>query len=500
MFSLLADKLDDAFRKVRGMGSISESNIADALRDIRLALLEADVEYGVAKDFIAAVKEKAMGQEVLRSVKPGEQIVKIFRDEMASLLGGDAFPLILTPPAKIMVVGLNGAGKTTSAAKLALKLKQEGKSPLLVACDLIRPAAIDQLATLAKQIDVPVFTPDAGEKDVLAVARRAFEWADNVAPDDENRVIIFDTAGRQEVDEALIDELKALHAYVAPGETLLVADAATGQQAVKVAQAFDHAVSLTGIILTKLDGDARGGAALSMRSVTGKPIKFAGEGEKLDQFMAFVPDRMADRILGMGDIVGLVEHAAARISEKDAMKAAERMASGQFDFNDFLGQMKMMQSLGPLEGLLKLLPGFNKIKKQLPEGALDSKKLKHIEAIILSMTPQERTKPEILNPSRRRRIASGAGMDVIEVNKLIKNFTQMREMMQGKGPMAQMMKMMGKGGMPSLPGMGGDGMPDMDGMMEKMQGMGGMPGMGKMKKSGGGRFGDIFGKRGRGPF
>lgn len=459
MFSLLADKLDNTFRKLRGVGKISEKNIADALRDIRLALLEADVEFGVAKDFIARVKERAMGQEVLKSIKPGEQIVKIFHDEIEALLGGDAVGLDLTDPARIMVVGLNGAGKTTTSAKLALRLKNEGRRPLLVACDLIRPAAIDQLATLAAQIDVPVYTPTPGSSDVVAVAHEAFEWAKS----QNGTVMIFDTAGRQEVDEALIDELRRLHEYVAPRETLLVVDAATGQQAVNVARTFDEAVNVTGIVLTKLDGDARGGAALSMRSVTGKPIKFSGEGEKLDQFGPFVPSRMADRILGMGDIVGLVEHAAARIDEEKAAKSVTRMVSGQFDFNDFLDQMKMMQSLGPLEGILGLLPGFNKIKKQIPQEAFDPKRMKHMEAIVLSMTLKERSNPNLLTPSRRRRIAAGSGRPILEVNRLIKNFTEMKKMMSGKGKMGSMMKQMaamqgGKGGkMPGMPGMGGFG-------------------------------------------
>ena len=473
MFSLLADKLEDTFRKLRGMGKISEKNIADSMRDIRLALLEADVEFGVARDFIARVKERAMGQEVLKSIKPGEQIVKIFHDEIADLLGGDASPLDLTPPAYVMVVGLNGAGKTTSSAKLALRLKNEGRRPVLVACYINRPAAVDQLAVLAKQIPVPVYCPEPGERDVVAVARRAMKWAQ----DQMATVVIFDTAGRQEVDEPLIDELKKLHRCVNPKETLLVADAATGQQAVKVAETFNNAVGLTGIILTKLDGDARGGAALSMRAVTGKPIKFSGEGEKLDQFGPFVPSRMADRILGMGDIVGLVETAAAKINEKQAMKSAERMMSGQFDFNDFLDQMNMIRNLGPLEGLLSMLPGFNKIKKQLPEDALNPDRMKHMEAIILSMTIQERAKPDIINPSRRRRIAAGSGRPLLEVNKLIKNFMDMRKMMSGKGKMGALMKQMAQmdghgkskkgqvpGGFPgSLPPMPGGGFPGFGG-------------------------------------
>lgn len=471
MFSLLADKLDNTFRKLRGLGKISEKNIADAMRDIRLALLEADVEFGVARDFISRVKEKAMGQEVLRSIKPGEQIVKIFRDEIAELLGGNAEKLDLTDPAYIMIVGLNGAGKTTTSAKLALRLKNEGRRPVLVACDLIRPAAIDQLATLGEQIQVPVYKPAPGTTDVVAVARDAMQWSRQQMA----TVTIFDTAGRQEVDAALIDELKRLHQFINPRETLLVVDSATGQQAVNVARTFDEAVNVTGIVLTKLDGDARGGAALSMRGVTGKPIKYAGEGEKLDQFGPFVPDRMADRILGMGDIVGLVEHAAAKMDEKQAMKSAERMMSGKFDFNDFLDQMRMIQNLGPLEGLLGLMPGFNKIKKQIPDGALNPDRMKHMEAIVLSMTKKERGNPSILNPSRRQRIAKGSGRSIVEVNKLIKNFGDMKKMMSGKGKMGALMKQMG--------GMGGGG------KMPKLPG--GFPGMGK----GLGGLGGLFGKR-----
>lgn len=487
MFSLLSDKLDDAFRKLRGLSKISESNIAEAMRDIRMALLDADVEYSVAREFIAHVKEKAMGEAVLKTVKPGEQIVKIFRDELADLLGGDAAELNLEAPARILVVGLNGAGKTTTVAKLARKLKQEGRKPLLVACDLVRPAAIDQLATLAGQIDVPVYTPSPTEKDVIRVAKDALRWADGV----EHDVIIFDTAGRQEVDEPLVEELRKLAKYLNPKEALLVADAATGQQAVRVAQTFDKAVGLTGIILTKLDGDARGGAALSMRAVTGKPIKYIGEGEKLDMFGAFVPQRMADRILGMGDIVGLVEKAAEKIDEKSAMNSVSRMMSGEFNFNDFLAQMRMMQSLGPLEGLLGLLPGFSKIKKQLPDGALDPKKLKHMEAIVLSMTPAERANYKLLIPSRRRRIAKGSGRSEIEVNRFIKNFKDMKEMMSGKGKMGSMMKAMGKMKMPPG-GAAGGGMPDLSALMG-----GGMPDMSRMPKMPGGMnaFRGLFGGR-----
>ena len=451
MFSSLADSLDKTFRDLRGVGKITESNITDALRAIRIALLEADVEFGVAKDFIGKVKEKAMGEDVLKSIKPGEQIVKIFHDELAELLGGDQAPLDLNPPARILICGLNGAGKTTTSAKLANRLKREGRRPLLIACDLYRPAAIDQLAKLAQQVDVPCYTPDAGETDVVKVAKDALAWAEM----QNGSVLIFDTAGRQEIDERLIEELKRLHRFVQPKETLLVVDAATGQQAVSVAKHFDEAVGITGIVLTKLDGDARGGAALSMRAVTGKPIKYAGEGEKLDQLFEFHPDRMAGRILDMGDVVSMVEQVAANVDEKDAMRSMKRMQEGKFDFTDFLDQMKMIKNLGPLDGLLGMLPGFNKIKKQLPGGALDTSRLKRTEAIVLSMTPEERRRPEIIKGSRRQRIAAGSGTSMMEVNQLIKQFGEMRKMMKNPGKMRNMMKQMG--GMPGMGGMGGLG-------------------------------------------
>ena len=394
-----------------------------------------------------------MGEEVLKSIKPGEQIVKFFQDELTRVLGGDNVPLDLNPPARILMVGLNGAGKTTTSAKLARRLKKEGRRPLLVACDLYRPAAIDQLVTLAGQIDVPVFAPDRGETDLLKVAREAIAYGEEKGA----TVLIFDTAGRQEIDDKLIEELKRLHAFIKPKETMLVADAATGQQAVSVAKHFDDAVGITGIILTKLDGDARGGAALSMREVTGKPIKYAGEGEKLDQLMEFHPSRMADRILGMGDIVSMVESVADKVNEADAMRSMKRMQEGKFDFNDFLDQMKMIQNLGPLEGLLGLMPGFNKIKKQLPAGALDNSKLKRTEAIVLSMTPMERSRPEIIKGSRRQRIAAGSGASIVQVNQLIKQFGEMRKMMRNPGKMKNMMKQMGgAGGMGDMmKGLGG---------------------------------------------
>ena len=466
MFSNLSDSLDKTFRNLTGSGKITEENIYEALREIRLALLEADVEFSVAKNFIEAVREKAQGEDVLKSVKPGEQIVKIFHDELAELLGGDQAPLNLNAPGHILLCGLNGAGKTTTAAKLALRLKKEGRKPLLVACDLYRPAAIEQLAMLGAQAEVPVYTPEPGQKDLVKVAKQALK-------SDEARqasVIIFDTAGRQEIDDTLVQELKKLHKFVNPQETLLVADAATGQQAVSVAQHFDQAVGITGLILTKLDGDARGGAALSMRAVTGKPIKYIGEGEKIENLSEFHPERMADRILGMGDVVSMVENIADKIDHAQAEKAAKRMSKGKFDFEDFLGQMKMLQSLGPLEGVLGMMPGFSKMKKQLPSGALDDKRLKHMEAIVLSMTLKERRRPEIIKGTRRKRIAAGSGRSLIEVNQLLKQFGMMKKMMGSKSKMKQMMQQMeamggedggGMGGLGGLLGGGGKGGPKM---------------------------------------
>lgn len=474
IFSSLSDSLDKTFRNLRGVGKISEKNIADALREIRMSLLEADVEFSVAKNFIAAVKERANGAEVLKSIKPGEQIVKIFQDELTNLLGAEDVPLDLNPPAHILICGLNGAGKTTTSAKLALKLKEDGKKPLLIACDLYRPAAIDQLATLADQIGVPVYKPEAGEKDVVGAAKAALKWAKM----QDGNVLIFDTAGRQEIDENLVGELKKLHKFVDPKETLLVADAATGQQAVSVATHFDDAVGITGIVLTKLDGDSRGGAALSMRAVTGKPIKYVGEGEKMDQLAVFHPSRMADRILGMGDIVSLVESTAKKIDEKDAMSSIKRLQSGKFDFNDFLKQMNMLRKLGPLEGLLGMLPGFGKLKKQLPAGALDPKKMNRQEAIVLSMTPYERSHPQLIKGSRRRRIAKGSGSTIVQVNQLLKQFGQMQKMMRSKGKMKDMMQQLGGDeALEGLSGAAGGQMPDIKKLMDSM-GKGGKGGKG----------------------
>jgi signal recognition particle subunit SRP54 len=431
MFSLLADKLQDVFKDLRGHGKISETNITDALRAVRLALLEADVDFNVAKGFIARVRDKALGEEVLRSVTPGQQIVKIFHDELTALLGGDASPLNLEGQARIMMVGLNGAGKTTSSAKLAQWLKKQGRAPLLIACDLHRPAAVEQLATLAKQVGVPIFTPEAGEKDLMRVAAQALAWA----KDQPGNVLIFDTAGRQEIDAALVEEIKQLKAFLQPQEVLLVADAATGQQAVSVATHFHQALEITGLVLTKLDGDARGGAALSMREVTQRPIKFGGVGEKLDQFEPFIPDRLAGRILGMGDIVGLVEKAAEAIDEEEARRMEEKMRTASFDLNDFLAQFKMIRKLGPLENILGMIPGMSNLKGF----SVDEKQMKRVEAIVLSMTLAERSHPDVLNARRRQRIARGSGVSVTEVNDLLQRFGQMRKMMKNMGKMKKMM-------------------------------------------------------------
>src|SRR5438105_15544960 len=419
MFSQLGDRLQEIFKDLRGHGKISEENVDAALRQVRLALLEADVDFQVAKNFVARVKEKAIGEEVLRSITPGQQIVKIFHEELTALLGGDAAPLNLGKPARILMVGLNGAGKTTSAAKLARLLKKQGHSPRLVAMDLQRPAAIEQLATLGKQVDVPVFAPAPNEKDVLRAAAAAVaavasrgniegSTSPAAASDRGYNIDIFDTAGRQEIDQPLIEELKRLRDFLHPQEILLVADAATGQQAVSVATHFNDALQITGIVLTKLDGDARGGAALSMREVTQRPIKFAGVGEKLDQFETFVPDRLAGRILGMGDIVGLVEKAAEAVDEEEAERLERKLRTAKFDFNDFLGQFKMMRKLGPLENILAMLPGMSNV----PGLSVDDRQLRRVEAIVLSMTPQERSRRDILNARRRQRIARGSGRTV----------------------------------------------------------------------------------------
>jgi signal recognition particle subunit SRP54 len=439
MFSRLSDKLQDVFKDLRGHGRISEDNVNEALREVRLALLEADVHFKVAKDFVARVKEKSLGQEVLRSVTPGQQIVKIFHDELTALLGGDAAPLELGPQARILVVGLNGAGKTTTCAKLALYLKKMGRTPVLIACDLQRPAAIEQLATLAAQIGVPMYRPAAGEKNVLRVVKDGMAWA----KEQSCNVEIYDTAGRQDLDDDLIEELRRVKDLVQPNESLLVCDAATGQQAVGVAEKFHGAVGVTGLILTKLDGDARGGAALSLREVTGRPVKFTGNGEKVEAFEVFYPDRLAGRILGMGDVVSLVEKAAANFEMEDATRMEERLRGGRFDLNDFLDQFKMLRKMGPLENLLGLIPGMDKMKNP----GVDEKQMRRAEAIVLSMTPGERARPDVLNARRRQRIARGSGTTVTEVNSLLLRFSDMRKLMKSPGKLKKMMARAGSMGM-----------------------------------------------------
>jgi signal recognition particle subunit SRP54 len=444
MFDSLSSKLQNAFRNLRGLGKISESNVTDALREVRMALLEADVNFKVARDFIERVKTKALGAEVVQGVQPGQQIVKIINDELVDLLGSQNAALNLSGnPTCLMMVGLHGAGKTTSAGKLARLLKKQGRAPLLVAADVYRPAAMDQLETLGKQVEVPVFL-QRGEQDVLKIARAALAFA----KEKNCNVIIFDTAGRLQIDEPLVQELVRLRDLVQPQEILLVLDAATGQEAVNVATHFDQALNITGSILTKLDGDARGGAALSMKSVTGKPIKFAGVGEKLDEFEPFHPERMASRILGMGDVVSLVEKAAEAVTEDEAKRMEEKMRKGEFTLEDFLEQLRAMKKLGSLESIMKMLPGGGEALKQMDINKQE-KEFKRMEGMVCAMTPKERLNPAILNASRRRRIAAGSGVTVTELNTMLNKFFQMQTMMKKMGKMSKMMGKMG-GAMPGM--------------------------------------------------
>jgi signal recognition particle subunit SRP54 len=444
MFDNLSTKLQNTFRNLRGLGKISEANVADALRDVRMALLEADVNFKVARDFIERVKTKSIGAEVVQSIQPGQQIVKIIHDELVDLLGSTNAGLNFNAnPSCILLVGLHGAGKTTSAGKLARLIQKQGRQPLLVAADVYRPAAMDQLETLGRQIELPVFVK-RGEKDVLKIAREALEFAKA----NNRNTIIFDTAGRLQIDEPLVQELVRLRDLVKPQEILLVLDAATGQEAVNVATHFDRALSITGSILTKLDGDARGGAALSMKAVTGKPIKFAGVGEKLDEFEPFHPERMATRILGMGDVVSLVEKAAEAVDLEDAKKLEERMRKGEFTLEDFLDQLRQMKKLGPLESIVKMLPGGSEAL-QGQDLSKQEKEFKHMEAMICAMTPKERKSPQILNAKRRIRIAKGSGVSVTELNTMLNKFGQMQQMMKKMGKFQKMMARMG-GGMPGM--------------------------------------------------
>ena len=443
MFDSLSGKLQNVFRNLRGLGKISESNVSDSLRDVRLALLDADVNFKVARDFIERVKEKAIGHQVIQSVQPGQQIIKIIHDELVALLGAQNAGLNLAAsPTNILLCGLHGAGKTTSAGKLANWLKKQGRAPLLVACDVYRPAAMDQLETLGKQLEVPTFVK-RGETDVLKIARDAQQLAKLTG----RNVILFDTAGRLQIDEGLVQELVRLRDLVQPQEILLVLDAATGQEAVNVATHFDQALKLTGSILTKLDGDARGGAALSLREVTGRPIKFMGVGEKLDDFEPFHPERMAQRILGMGDVVSLVEKAAEKIDQDAAMALEEKMRKGQFTLEDFLMQLREMKKLGPLENIMGMLPGGSEMAKNADLSKAE-KDFRRKEGIICAMTPAERRNVNLLNAKRRIRIAKGSGVTVTEVNTLLQQFAQMQQMMK---KMSKFQKMMGRmGGMPGM--------------------------------------------------
>ncbi len=425
MFDELSQKLDAALGRFRQRGVLTEPMIREGLREIRRILLEADVNYRVTREFLDRVQERALGETVMKSVSPGQQIVAIVHEELAALLGEGSPSLgkASSPPTVILVVGLQGSGKTTTAGKLARRLLREGREPMLAACDLVRPAAIEQLTTLAERVGVPIHAgtpngdPVATAKEALAAARER-----------KRSVLIVDTAGRLQIDAPLMDELRRVKEAVGPTEVLLVADAMTGQEAVTIASGFDEALDLTGVVLTKMDGDARGGAALSIRSVVGKPIKFLGVGEGLDDLEAADPERLAGRILQKGDVVGLVERARRAFEDEDPKELEQRMlGKGKFTLEDFLVAMRQVQKMGPLEQLVKLIPGMG---KKLPMANVDPKRMKHVEAIILSMTPQERRRPEILNGSRRARIARGSGRSVAEVNRLLKQFKDMQKMMK----------------------------------------------------------------------
>jgi signal recognition particle subunit SRP54 len=456
MFEGLTEKLSQSLRNLRGVGKLSEENMAESLKEVRTALLSADVHFRVAREFIERVKEKCIGQEVTKAVSPGQQIIKIINDELVTLLGEGTTELSQKKPLKIMLVGLQGGGKTTTSAKLGRLLKKQGYTPLLAACDIYRPAAIDQLEVLAKQEDL-AFYADRDSKNVPAIGKAAQKHADKIGAN----AILFDTAGRLQIDDDLIQEIIDLKAKVNPDEVLLIADGALGQEAVNVAKTFNEAVTLTGLILTKMDGDARGGAALCMKSITGCPIKFLATGEKTEDFEVFHPDRLASRILGMGDVVSLVEKAQENIDEKEAERMAEKMRKADFTFEDFLDQMKQIKKIGSMDSIMGMIPGMSGMKV----GDKAEGQLERSETIILSMTLQERRNPNVLNGSRRLRIAKGSGSKVSEVNQLIKQFTQMRKMMKkmkGGGSKKMMRQLQGMGG-----GMGG-GMEGLGGMGGKM--------------------------------
>ena len=446
MFENLSERLERSFKILKGEGKITEINVAETLKDVRKALLEADVNYKVAKNFTDTVKQKALGQNVLTAVKPGQMMVKIVHDELAELMGGQATELNLTGrPTVILMAGLNGAGKTTMAGKLALRLKtQNHKKPLLAACDTFRPAAMEQLRVLADQVDVPCYLEE-GATDPIAVAQHAIQEAKSKSYD----VVIVDTAGRQSIDEELMQQIEQIKAAVNPNETLLVVDAMTGQDAVNTAKTFNERLEIDGVILTKLDGDTRGGAALSIRTVVTKPIKFVGTGEKMEALDVFHPDRMADRILGMGDIVSFVERAQQQFDEEEAKRLEKKIAKNKFDYNDFLGQIGQIKKMGNIKDLASMIPGVGKALKDVD---IDDNAFKSVEAMIGSMTPYEREHPECINMSRKQRIAKGSGVSLDEINRITKQFEQMRKMMrQMTSPkmaqaMAQMQRM--KGGKP----------------------------------------------------
>src|SRR2546428_11268308 len=445
MVDSLSSKLQNAFRNLRGLGTVSEANAGEALREVRLALLEADVNFQVARDFIERVKAKAIGQEVIQSIQPGQQIIKIIHDELVDLLGSSNAGLELSGnPSCVLMVGLHGSGKTTSSGKLGRLLHKQGRTPLLVGADVYRPAAMEQLEKLGQQLELPVFVRK-GETDVLKIARQALDFARA----NNRNTLIFDTAGRLQIDGPLIQELVRLRDLVKPQETLLVLDAATGQEAVNVATHFDQALNITGSILTKLDGDARGGAALSLKAVTGKPIKFAGVGEKLEEFEPFHPERMASRIWGMGDVVSLVERAAEAVDMDEAMRLEEKMRKGQFSLEDFLDQLRQMKKLGPLESIINMLPGGAEAIKGA-DLTKQEKEFRHMEAMICAMTPQERHNPHILNAKRRQRIAKGSGVSVAELNTMLNKFSQMQQMMKKMGKFQKMLARMGGGPASSL--------------------------------------------------
>ena len=426
----LSERLQDAFAKLKGKGKISEQDIKDVLREVRVALLEADVNYKVVKSFVGNIKDRAMGADVMESLTPGQQVVKIVHDELTQLMGGEAKKIEISskPPTIIMMVGLQGSGKTTSTGKLARYLKEKmHKRPLLAACDVYRPAAIQQLKVLGQQLDIPVFE-QGSDRSPVDIASDAVAHAKAHG----NDVVIIDTAGRLHIDEVLMQELVAIKEAVTPTEILLVVDAMTGQDAVNVATSFNDKIGIDGVILTKLDGDTRGGAALSIKAVTGKPILYAGMGEKLTDLEQFYPDRMASRILGMGDVESLIEKAQSAIDEEKAKEMEEKFKKASFDFNDFLDQMEQMEKMGGMNDILKMLPGFGN-KKQLQNLEIDDNAMNMPKAIILSMTKQERSHPEIINPSRKKRIAQGAGVDLSEVNKLAKMLEQMKKMMKQFG-------------------------------------------------------------------